>query len=116
MIKMHLDLHSRQTWLGDVALVLLTLFFLGMFLSGCSNMSKLPDKENVKVSRKKPDADDKCEDLGPVTGRTLSTKGTAQEALDDMVQEAANKGANFLFVNQYSAQQTAVTGIAYRCP
>lgn len=79
-------------------------------------MSKLPDKENVKVSREKPEADDKCEDLGKVQGSSISVQGTAEQALEDMIQEAADKGANFLFVDQYSAQKTSVTGLAYRCP
>jgi len=39
-----------------------------------------------------------------------------EDALADLKKEAANKGANFLVVRQYSAMGTAVTGEAYLCP
>ena len=91
---------------------LLVLFAGG--LGACSSMSTLPDEENVTVSREK--AKDQCEEIGKVRGSTSSIKGKAEEALADMKQEAANKGANYVQVMQYSAQQTSVTGLAYRCP
>lgn len=88
-----------------------------VLLSGCSmtsKMSNLPDEENVKVSRHKADKD--CEDLGKIKGTSTSLKGTAEDALADLKQEAANKGANYIEIKQYSDNKTAVTGIAYKCP
>ena len=46
----------------------------------------------------------------------LSPKGTAEDALNDMKKEAANKGANYLQIKEYSSYGTAVTGIAFKCP
>ncbi|MCB0366360.1 MAG: DUF4156 domain-containing protein [Bdellovibrionaceae bacterium] len=83
-------------------------------LMGCSTHSVLPDKEDIKTSREKPDDD--CEALGKVTGNSISTKATPEQVLEDMKQEAANKGANYVMVEQYSPTGTSVTGLAYKCP
>ena len=88
-----------------------------IFLSACSmtsKMSNLPEEDNVKISRHKADKD--CEELGKVRGMSTSVKATAEDALADMKQEAANKGANYIMVAQYSDNQTSVTGVAYKCP
>ncbi len=77
-------------------------------------MSPLPQNNNVRVSRVDPDS--ACKFLSKVEGRTQSVKGTRDEALGDLKQEAANKGANYLVVKQYSDAGTAVTGEAYLCP
>jgi hypothetical protein len=82
-------------------------------LTGCGSRSVKPDTEEVKVSREAPDKD--CKELGKITGTTGSVKGTADEALADLKQEAANKGANYVLVKQYSDNQTSVTGVAYEC-
>ena len=42
-------------------------------------------------------------------------KGTQEQALGDLKREAANKGANYVMVKQYSDLGTSVTGIAYEC-
>lgn len=94
----------------------LSLYFLSFLtvwsLSGCSSPSILPDSQGLKVSRVAPKG---CNNLGPVSGATGSVKGSAEEALNDMKKDAANKGATHLVVLQYSPQQTAVTGEAYQC-
>lgn len=87
---------------------------LAFALSACSSRSVTPDAEEVKVSREAADKD--CKELGKITGTTMSVKGTAEEALADLKKEAANKGANYVVVKQYSDNQTSVTGIAYECP
>ncbi len=87
---------------------------LSFLLGACSSRSVTPDTKEVKVIRESADKD--CKEVGKVTGTTMSTKGTAEEALADMKQEAANKGANLVVVKQYSANQTSVTGVAYECP
>ena len=85
-------------------------------LSGCSSRSVMPNKDGVEVSREAPDKDDKCRKIGRITGTSGSAKGTREEVLEDLKQTAANKGANFVVVKQYSPQGTSVTGVAYVCP
>lgn len=74
----------------------------------------LPTTDEVKVSRENPD--EKCQDLGKVTGTSLSVKATPEEVLENMKHAAAEKGANYVLVKQYSSTGTSVTGIAYNCP
>jgi hypothetical protein len=98
-------------------LIAITAVAASAALTACSNiakMSDLPDKENVKVSRE--DADKDCKELGKVEGRSISTKPTNEEVLKDLRQEAANKGANYVKVSQYSGTAGSVTGEAYLCP
>ena len=87
---------------------------LAFWVSGCASHSVLPDKEDIKTSRNEPDKD--CQSLGKVTGTSLSTKAKPEDVLENMKQDAANKGANYLLVKQYSDTGTSVTGIAYKCP
>jgi hypothetical protein len=92
-------------------------FFLSVLffsIMGCSSMSVLPEKSNLKVSRDEPSKN--CQLIGKLEGRAASTTGTKEDALEDLKQEAANKGANYLKVEQYSAYGTSVTGLAYKCP
>ena len=91
---------------------LLTL--IALFSAGCASQSIMADKEDVKVSREPADKD--CQELGKVTGSSLSAKATQEEVLEDMKQNAANKGANYVVVEQYSDMGSAVTGVAYKCP
>lgn len=85
-----------------------------LFLSACASRSVLPDTKEVKVSREKPDKD--CKEIGQITGTTMTAKGNQEEALADLKKEAANKGANYVVVKQYSSYGTSVTGTAYECP
>ena len=90
-------------------------FCLGlMVLSACASRSVLPDIKEVKVSREAPSA--KCKEMGAITGTTTSAKGTQEQALEDLKHEAANKGANYVMVKQFSSYGTNVTGVAYECP
>ena len=96
------------------------LFFLLMvvgssvLISACASRSVLPKADDVKMSRDIPAKN--CVELGLVTGRVRMEKGNEEQALADLRQEAAYKGANYVRVRQYSAYGTAVTGIAYDCP
>jgi len=94
--------------------ILLLSFFIFELNSGCSSRSVMPDQKEVTVSRK--DADKDCKEIGKISGTAMSSKGTQEEALADLKQTAANKGANYVVVKEYSAQGTSVTGIAYECP
>lgn len=82
-------------------------------LAGCASRSVTPDVKEIKVSREAADKD--CTELGKITGTTSSMKATAEDALADLKKEAANKGANYVTIKQYSDNQTSVTGIAYEC-
>ena len=82
--------------------------------TGCASRSVLSDSKEVKVSR--DEAGKKCREIGKITGTTNSTKGTQEQALEDLKREAANKGANYVMVKEYSSYGTTVTGIAYECP
>lgn len=92
--------------------VLLALSLLT--LSACASRSILPSTQEVKVSREQPSS--KCKEIGNLTGSTSSVKGTPEQAVEDLKREAANKGANYVVVKQYSDYGTAVTGVAYECP
>lgn len=84
-----------------------------LLASACAQRSVLPEAKEVRVSRDEPG--DNCRELGTIQGTTRSTKGTREEALANLKQEAANKGANYVMIKQYSAYGTGVTGIAYEC-
>ncbi len=89
-----------------------TIFCFGAL--GCSSRSVLPDADEVKVSRENPS--ETCKEIGKVTGSSTSAKASREQVLEDLKREAANKGANYVVVKQYSDYGTAVTGIAYECP
>lgn len=89
------------------------LVVLSFTLGACASRSVTPEVKEVKVSRETAPQD--CTELGNITGKTISIKGTAEDALADLRKEAANKGANYVMVKQYSDNQTSVTGIAYEC-
>lgn len=92
-------------------ILILALLALGM--SACASRSVMSDSKEVKVSREAAGKD--CKELGAINGRTASAKGTQEEALEDLKKEAANKGANYVVVKEYSAYGTSVTGVAYEC-
>jgi hypothetical protein len=93
----------------------LSLFLLLAFVVSCAHhRSVLPDVKEVKVGRE-PAGDD-CKELGPINGTTSSAQGTREQALEDLKREAANKGANYVMIKQYSAYGTSVVGIGYECP
>ena len=96
-----------------MALRLLLLASALLVFAGCKSRSVLSDAESVKVSRDAAGKD--CKELGTIMGRTGSAKGTQEEALADLKQEAANKGANYVMVREYSSYGTSVTGVAYEC-
>ena len=83
-------------------------------LVACSSAPPVkPEGDNVKVSR--DPADEDCKELGPVEGRNSSAKGTFDDALEDLKQDAAGKGANYVQIRQSGAMGTSVRGIAYLC-
>ena len=90
-------------------IILLMVFAFG----ACASRSLTPDKSDVKVSKEPPPSN--CKSLGKVAGQTVHAKGTADEALQDMINEAAHRSADYLQVLQYSGGGTSVTGEAFTC-
>ncbi|MGE0525675.1 MAG: DUF4156 domain-containing protein [Bdellovibrionales bacterium] len=87
------------------------------FLGGCSSKPKLsviPQADEVKVSRDRPG--EECKEIGVITGRTSSATGTREQALEDLKQEAANRGANYIVIKSYSGYGTGAVGTAFECP
>lgn len=85
-----------------------------LVLMGCSSKPVTPIATAVKVSR--DPAPSRCRELGPVRGSTLDARAKAEDVLEDMKKDAAQKGANYVVVQQYSGHETSVTGLAYDCP
>lgn len=92
---------------------ILASLILAFGLAACASRSITPESKEVKVSRNTADKD--CREVGTISGTTASAKGTREQALEDLKQEAANKGANYVMVKEYSAYGTTVTGVAYEC-
>jgi Domain of unknown function (DUF4156) len=91
------------------------LLALVVVISGCGSTPLEPEKIKVKVEREAP-SDKDCKEIGTVTGSTLTMKGTSSEAIEDLKQEAARKGANYVHLHNFSAVGSAVQGTAYFCP
>lgn len=82
-------------------------------LAACSSPPIKPAADNVEVSRE--DAKKNCKEVGAVEGRTKTTKGSFEEALEDLKLDASRKGANFVKIEQTGAMGTSVRGLAYFC-
>ena len=93
---------------------LIALAIVTTALGGCASRSIKPAPDQVKVSRELPGA--KCKELGTITGTTRTAQGTQDEAIEDLRKEAANKGANYIMVREFSSYGTPVTGRAFECP
>lgn len=91
---------------------LICLSFL--FLSACGHQAVLPEGKNVKALRENPPAN--CTDLGAVEGRNANLRGETAEAIEDLKNEAAKKGANYVRVEATSAYGNSVRGTAFQCP
>jgi hypothetical protein len=88
---------------------------LAILISACSSTPNRPEDIKVKISREQP-TDKDCRDLGVVTGKSISTKATSDEVLDDLKKDAALKGGNYVWLENFSTYGTAAKGTAYFCP
>ena len=91
----------------------ITLFIVVAILAGCSSHPIKPEGKNVEVSRNEAGKD--CKEIGRVEGRVKNTKGTFEEALEDLKLDAARKGANYVKMEQTGAMGQSVAGLAYFC-
>jgi|FLYM01.1.fsa_nt_gi hypothetical protein len=90
------------------------VFALIFLLIGCGSRPIIPDKSNLVVTRETPAPE--CENMGNIIGRTMTVTGSKDSAVDDLKEQAANKGATHLQVHQFSDMGTAVTGTIFKCP
>lgn len=88
---------------------MIPLIFL--FLSGCATALTT---EGSKVKLMKNDPPSNCKEIGSVKGLTRGT-GDMEVAKNEMRNEAAEKGANYV---RYESAQEAVSasGTAFLCP
>src|SRR4051812_27248999 len=101
---------SRDSNFGPL-LMGLTVGLLG----ACSHTpANRPEDIKVEVRREKPN--DKCQELGVVTGKSVSTKASSEEVLEDLRKDAAIKGANYVWLENFSSMGAAARGMAYLCP
>jgi Domain of unknown function (DUF4156) len=91
----------------------ISLFVSIALLAGCSSHPIKPEGKNVEISRNEVSKD--CKEIGRVEGRVKNTKGTFEEALEDLKLDAARKGANYVKMEQTGAMGQSVAGVAYFC-
>ncbi|HPI41106.1 MAG TPA: DUF4156 domain-containing protein [Pseudobdellovibrionaceae bacterium] len=91
----------------------LSVILLGLVLSACTTHPVIPTVGDIKISREKPDSD--CEDLGFIEGRVSDSKGTTEQAVENLKEEAIKKGANYVKMETIGALGTSVRGQAYYC-
>jgi hypothetical protein len=112
--RIQLSFHSTclsKIVLGDLR-VAVTLSALA--LGACSSQAIKPEAKNISVTREA--VSEKCISLGLVEGRTISIKGTFEDALENLKLDAARKGATHVKIEATSAMGSAVRGEAYQCP
>ena len=83
-------------------------------LAGCSSHPIVPEAKNITLSRE--DAKKSCVEIGKVQGSVTTSKGTIEQAIEDMKLDAARKGANYVRMESTSAYGTSASGTAYKCP
>lgn len=94
---------------------LTSAFFMAVITSLLSCASKpVLDADDIKVTRDQADQD--CKSLGPIDGRVITAKGTQEQAMENLKEEAVKKGANFVTIESIGAQGTTIRGQAYSCP
>ena len=90
--------------------------FMGAALIGtvvsCTSKAIL-ERDDVTVTRDQPASN--CQSLGAIDGRVMTVKGTQEEAMENLKEEAVKKGANWVHVESIGAQGTTVRGQAYNC-
>ncbi len=91
-----------------------SLFVLAIFglVAGCASKPIL-EKTDIKLTRDEPSKS--CKSLGPIEGRVISIKGTTEQAMEALKEEAVKKGADFVQVETIGAQSSIVRGHAYNC-
>lgn len=97
-------------------------FYFLVFFSSCalfnnSDASKAQGQgtlKAVKMTRKEPAAS--CEAVGAVRGTYLGLKPNLKKALEDLKIKGYEKGGNYIRVDASSEGDTAVSGMAFKCP
>lgn len=92
---------------------LISALLLAVTFVSCANQEILPDEVDVKVGRELPS--DKCTLVGTLTASSGKIGGSSEEALENLKEAAARKGANFILYESASATGSAMKGTAYSC-
>lgn len=95
-------------------LLIAFVFSISFVLQGCKSHPVLPSKADIRVSR--DSAGSRCEDLGFIEGRVNDSKGTTEQALENLKEEAIKKGANYVKMETIGMLGSSVRGQAYYCP
>ena len=90
-----------------------SLIILILTISACSSQPIIQTGNDIEVGRKIPMGS--CEEIGLLRGTTMTSMETKEDALSDLKETAASKGATYIKVEQFSETGTSVTGIAYTC-
>jgi hypothetical protein len=92
----------------------LLLLFSISALVACSSQPIIPEAKNIKISRDNPPSD--CREIGKVQGSVATSKGTLEDAIEDMKLDAARKGATYVRMESTGSYGTSASGTAYQCP
>lgn len=90
-----------------------SLIIILFAISSCSSQPVIQTGNDIEVGRKIPMGS--CEKIGLLRGTTMTSMGTKEDALSDLKESAASKGATYIKVEQFSETGTSVTGMAYTC-
>lgn len=90
----------------------LSALILTFGFSGCRSKPIL-EKDDVKVTRDEPS--ESCKPLGAIEGRVITLRGTQEQAMENLKEEAVKKGANWVKIDSIGAQGTTIRGQAYSC-
>lgn len=87
-------------------------FLIILNFLGCASKPIL-EKDDIKITRDEPSKS--CKSLGPIEGRVISVKGTLEQAMEALKEEAIKKGADFVQMEAVGVSGTVVRGQAYNC-
>ena len=83
-----------------------------LVFAACSSQPVMMGAKDVKISREFPDSS--CVEIGKVLGSVTTSKGTTEQAIEDMKLDAARKGANYVRRESTGAMGTSAAGTAYQ--
>ena len=91
----------------------IAILLLSVLFSGCGSHPVLPKKSDIKVTRNTPGPE--CKSLGSIEGRSIKTKPTQDDVLDDLKEEAIRKGANVVKAQTMGSLGGTIRGEAFFC-
>lgn len=86
------------------------LIFIILFLASCQTYHRSPVEVGEAYPRGRY-----CESIGQVIGMAGKKKNAEAQSIEDLKENAARLGGNYVRVIAVSAYGTAARGIAYKC-